>query len=371
MEESLVLREEETDIYRELQQHLDELPIGYPPSKSGVELKILKYFFTPEEAKIAAKLKFSYETLEEIYRRAKDLEISIDELEESLDKMAKKGSIKSKKEDGKKYYGNEIFVVGMYEHKINQLTKDFLEIVNQYITEAFAIEFVGTKISQFRTVPVEKSVTPEHHMPTYEELEKIIQDLEGPISLQNCICRQAKDLLGESCKVTSVRENCMGFGDGAQLYIDNGWGRQISKEEALEVLRKNQEDGLVLQAGNAISPGFICSCCGCCCGVLENLKVLPRPVEFFSSNFFAEVDSELCVGCETCVERCQMDAIKLVKEKSKIMLKKCIGCGLCVASCPEEAITLVRKEEATVPPSSEEELYAKILDKKLEIKGKK
>jgi electron transport complex protein RnfB len=66
-----------------------------------------------------------------------------------------------------------------------------------------------------------------------------------------------------------------------------------------------------------------------------------------------------------------MGAIKLVKEKSKILLKKCIGCGLCVVSCPEEAITLVRKEEPTIPPSSEEELYAKILDKKLEIKGKK
>lgn len=334
-----------------------------------MEIRLLKYFFTPEEAKIATKLKFSYETLDEIYQRAKDLSISIKELENILDNMVKNGSIKFKKEDDKKYYGNEILAVGMYEHKVNQLTKDFLETMNQYTDEAFAIEFVGTRISQFRTVPVEKSITPEHHIPTYEELAKIIEDLEGSIALTNCICRQAKDLLEEPCKQTSLRENCFAFGHAAQLYIDNGWGHQITKEEALEILRKNQEDGLILQAGNSLSPDFICSCCGCCCGILENLKALPRPILFFSSNYYAEVDPELCVGCETCIDRCQMEAIKLIKEKSKINLKKCIGCGNCVVSCPEEAIRLIRKEKATVPPSTYDELYAEILAKKQAIKG--
>ncbi len=334
-----------------------------------MEIRLLKYFFALEEAKIATKLKFSYETLDEIYQRAKDLSISIKELENILDNMVKNGSIKFKKEDDKKYYGNEILAVGMYEHKVNQLTKDFLETMNQYIDEAFAIEFVGTRISQFRTVPVEKSITPEHHIPTYEELVKIIEDLEGPISVQNCICRQAKDLLEEPCKQTSLRENCFAFGHAAQLYIDNRWGHQITKEEALEILRKNQEDGLIIQAGNSLFPDFICSCCGCCCEVLENLKALPRPVLFFSSNYYAEVDPELCVGCETCIDRCQMEAIKLIKEKSKINLKKCIGCGNCVVSCPEEAIRLIRKEKATVPPLTNDELYAEILAKKQAIKG--
>ncbi len=334
-----------------------------------MEIRLLKYFFAPEEAKIATKLKFSYETLDEIYQRAKDLSISIKELENILDNMVKKGSIKFKKEDDKKYYGNDILVMGMYEHQVNRLTKDFVENIFQYIDEAFAIEFVGTRISQFRTVPVEKSITPEHHIPTYEELAKIIEDLEGSIALINCICRQAKDLLGEPCKQTSLRENCLAFGHTGQLYIDNGWGRQITKEESLVILRKNQEDGLVFQVGNSLSFEWICSCCGCCCGVLENLKALPRPALFFSSNYYAEVDPELCVGCETCIDRCQMEAIKLIKEKSKINLKKCIGCGNCVVSCPEDAIRLIRKENATVPPSTYDELYAEILAKKKAIKG--
>lgn len=313
MEESLILNEEETKIYRDLQQHLDEFPIGYPPTNSGVELKLLTYYFTPEEAKIATKLKHSLETLDEIHNKTKELGITKDELEKSLDNMVKKGSLFFKEENGKKYYGNDILVLGMYEHKVNKLTKDFLATFNQYLNEAFAREMLSTNISQFRIVPVEQSITREHHIPTYDELTKIIEDLEGPISVQNCICRQAKDLLGTPCKQTSLRENCIGFGDMAQMYITNGWGTEINKEEALEVLRKSQEDGLVFEAGNAISPHFICSCCGCCCGVLEFLKLMPNTGEILPSNLFAEVDLELCTGCGTCAERCQVNAIKIRK----------------------------------------------------------
>jgi ferredoxin len=365
----------ELTIYEELKEHLDSFPIGYPSTKSGVEMELLKYFFTPEEARIATKLKFSWsrdlEPIETIYARAKDLGLTIAELESHLDNMAKKGVIHFKKDKGKYYYANAQFVIGMYEYQVNRLNKDFLNNFFKYLGIGLGLEVFGTKISQFRTIPVEKSITSEHHISTYDDLKTVIEEVEEPFVVINCICRQATDLLGSPCKVTDRREVCMGFGAMAHMYIEQGWGREISREEALEIQRKNEEDGLVLQAGNSLRPHFICSCCGCCCPVLTGTKNFPRPVQFFSANFFAEVDSELCSGCATCVDRCQMEAIKLVKDISKVNKKKCIGCGNCVPTCPEEAIQLRKKDKEIELPPTMDDLYDKILARKLELKGRK
>ena len=366
---------DETIIYKELKEHLDSFPIGYPSTKSGVEMELLKYFFTPEEARIATKLRFSWyrdlEPLEMIYEHAKDLGLSIEELESHLYTMSKKGTIHFKKENGKKYYGNAQFVIGIYEFQVNKLTNDFLGKFHKYLGIGFGLEVFGTKISQFRTIPVEKSITPEHAISTYDDLKMIIKEVEEPFTVVNCICRQATDLLGSPCKVTDRREVCMTFGPMAHMYIDQGWGREISREEALNIQRMNEEDGLVLQAGNSLKPHFICSCCGCCCPILVGTKKFPRPVQFFSANYYAEVDSELCSGCGTCINRCQMDAIKLVEEISKVNKKKCIGCGNCVPTCPEEAIQLKKKDKEIDLHPTMDDLYDKILERKLELKGKK
>lgn len=364
-----------TDEYKELQQHIDTFPIGFPSTKSGVEMEILKYLFTPEEAKIAVKLKFSWsrdlEPVTTIYERVRETGISIEELEKILANMTKKGTVHCKKEDGNKYYANSLFVYGMYEFQVNDLKKDFLKKTIKYMMEGFGLEAFGTKISQFRTVPVEQSINIEHHISTYDDLRTLIENVKGPIMVSNCICRQATDMLGRPCKATDRRETHLAFGHLAQSYIDAGKGRQINRDEALEILRKNEEEGLVLQAGNSLQPQFFCSCCGCCCPVLVGLKRFPRPVQFFSANYFAKVDPELCSGCGICVDRCQMDAIKLVKDISKVNWKKCIGCGNCVPTCPSKAIQLKKKEEEIDPALTMDDLYDNILNKKRQIREKK
>ncbi|MFX0038341.1 MAG: 4Fe-4S binding protein [Promethearchaeota archaeon] len=366
---------DESKVYDQLREHLDSFPIGYPSTKSGIEMEILKYFFTPEEASIASKLKFSwskgFEPLEVIYKRLKDTGLSYEELETHLNTMAGKGLIHYRKEGDNKYVSNAQFIIGIYEYQVNRLNENILRKIFKYLNEAFGLEVFGTKISQFRTVPVEESITPEHHIANYDDLKTIIKEVEGPFAVMNCICRQGMDLLGRPCKATERREVCMAFGSMARLYIDQGWGREISREEALNVQRKNEEDGLVLQAGNALRPEFICSCCGCCCPILMGTKIFPRPVQFFSANFYAEVDSEICSGCGTCVDRCQMEAIKLVNEVSKVNKKKCIGCGNCVPTCPESAIQLRKKDKEIDLPPTMDDLYDKILERKLELRGKK
>jgi ferredoxin len=359
------------DIYQELQKHLDDMPVGFPTTKSGVEMRLLKYLFTPKEAYIAINLQLDYEPVKIIHSRLDEPKISIEDLEKALDIMVSKGLLNFKKEKGIKLYGNALLVIGIYEYQVNRLTRDFLEDLSQYSKEGFGLELFGTKISQFRTVPVEKSVTPDHYISNYDEIKAIIENAELPISLAQCVCRKGRPLRDRKCNTTDRLETCIGFGHISQMYIDQGWAREISREEAFEVMRKNQIDGLIPQVSNEINPYFICNCCSCCCGALSDISKFPRPSQFIHTNFYSEVDIDLCMGCETCIDRCPMTAIKIIKGYAKINRKKCIGCGNCVPICPEGAISLIPKEEKYIPPKDLDELFDKIKAKKLELRSKK
>ncbi|MBA7629741.1 Ion-translocating oxidoreductase complex subunit B [subsurface metagenome] len=373
-EENLNGNVEESDVYRKLQQHLDEMPVGFPRTKSGVELRLLKNFFTPEEAKIATKLKFAwskdFDSLDVIYEYVKESGKTIEELERILDTMFKKGTIMFQEEDDKKYYANAMFAIGIYELQLNNINKKWLREFSQFMKEGYSMEFFGTKISQFRTIPVEKSLTPEHHAPSYEEVRNVIENLEGPLATATCMCRKVTELFNHPCKQTNLRETCLIFNEFAQHYIDQGLGRQITKEEALETLEKVKKDGLVLNAGNSKNPSFICCCCQDCCMLLVGMNLLSRPTKFHATNYYAEVDPDICTGCGTCIDRCQLNALKLINNVSKVIQKRCVGCGNCVITCPVEAIQLRKKENITIPPETEEELYAKILETKKQLKGK-
>ena len=361
--------EETLDVYRELQQHLDKFAVGFPATESGSDIRLLKHLFTAEEAKLATRLSDKFESLDTIYEQTKDLVGTPSELKTVLDHLVSKGSIHYRIREGKKLYANAYLAVGMYEYQVNKLTKEFLEDMSQYAEEAFGLELFGYGITQFRTVPVEASITPEHHLPTYEELTKIIENIEGPLSLLNCVCRQAHEMTEGPCEITSRKETCLVFGDLARMCIDEKMGREISKEIALDVLRKNQEEGLILQGENAKRPGFICSCCGCCCGILSTLKEFPNVAQFLHPRYYAQIDPELCVGCGTCIDRCQLNAIKTRKDISKVNIKRCIGCGNCVAVCPEEAITLIKKDNVPELPEDEDDMFEKILEAKTKMKA--
>jgi len=363
---------EDSDIYRKLQQHLDEMPVGFPPVKSGADIRLLKHLFTPEEAKIAMFLKFGWdrdlESLETIYKCAKETGISLEELETILDRMVSKGSIMNKKDGGKKYYGNALLMIGMFEFQVNRLTKDFIKDYEDYFIQGWLPESFRVKAAQMRTIPVEKSIEFEHNVSTYDNITKVIDEAEGPFAILNCVCRQVKDILEDPCKATDRREVCMASGIMAQLTIDQGRGRAIKKEEALEILQKNQEEGLVIQPDNSQILSFVCSCCSCCCENLSKYILLPNPANVVIANYYAEVDSDLCTGCGTCVEICPMKAIKLKDDISSIKRKRCIGCGNCAAKCPSEAISMNKRERQFTPFPSMDVLFDKVMQRKIRLK---
>jgi electron transport complex protein RnfB len=354
----------ESDVYRDLQRHLHRLPIGFPSAQSGVDIRILKHLFTPEEARMATQLSMLPEPLGRIHRRVKKSGVSVEELEQLLDRMAKKGIVLSRVRGGKKYYSNEMLAVGMYEHQVDRLTVDFAEDMLQYLDEEFATELYRTKIPQLRTIPVEKSIPQEHSVSTYDNIREIIGGTDGPIVVANCVCRQAKDIVGESCHQTDLRETCLIFRESAQSYLDMGLARPITRDEAFDILQKAEHAGLILQPINSQRPQAVCCCCGDCCGILMAAKKFPRPAELYATSYYAEVNAELCNGCQTCVDECQMQAAVWLGDVCQVNLDRCIGCGICVANCTSKAIRLHKKEVESLPPKSTGILHKNILSRK-------
>jgi ferredoxin len=352
--------EQNNRVYVKLQKHLDNQAVGFPATRSGAEIKILKHIFTPEEAAIACCLNYKFEPLETIFSRAGHLVDSAGELAKRLERIQEKGGIESKIKNDKMYYCNAPLVVGMYEFQLNRLTPEFIEDFSDYTSSVnFGLAFLSTKLPQMRTIPISRSIHPQNNVSTFDEVTALLQQAEEPFLIIDCICRKKKSLEGNTCKVTDRRETCLAVGSMARTALQSGTGRLIARDEAIAIIEQNQKEGLVLQPSNTEKAEFICSCCGCCCGMLRTHKSLPKPLDFWASNFYAAVDGDTCEGCGACVKRCQVDALSLSRKKqpATVALDRCIGCGVCVPACPTQSITLVKKPAEVKPPKTREDLH--------------
>jgi NAD-dependent dihydropyrimidine dehydrogenase PreA subunit len=362
--------EQNDQVYIKLQKHLNKQPVGFPATKTGVEIRILKHIFTPEEAEIASFLSYKFEPLRIIYKRVEHLVESPEELEKMLDLILKKGGIEFKIKNGETHYCNAPFVVGMYEFQLDRLTPEFIKDFNDYTSgKKFGVEFLSTELPQTRTIPVARSIHPQYNVSTFDEVTTLLQQAEEPFVIIECICRKKKAIEGKPCRVTDRKETCLAIGAMAQMALANDVGRKITRDEAMSIIEQNQKEGLVLQPSNTKMAEFICSCCGCCCGLLAMHKILPKPLDFWATNFHAVVDKNTCKGCGICEESCQVGAVSISKKEryAVVKLDRCIGCGVCVTKCPTESISLFKKPKEVIPPQTREDLIDFIMDRK---KGK-
>ncbi len=349
-------------VYRQLQVQLDQYPIGYPATKSGVEIDILKYFFTPLQAKIALCLTLRSIPVSPIRKRLKNkfhVELSHDDLAAMLDDMFVKGTIRRSENTGSPRYGVAMLAIGMFEYQVDALTPEFVEMMHRYFDEAFSEEFFRSSLPQLRTSPHLRAIVPEYLVDTYDNMRHFITHTKETLHVANCVCKQGEALMGMPCKQTNNYEVCLLIGSTG--YAARGRAREISKEECLKILDLAEEKGMVLQPGNSRKPSCICICCGCCCGVLTTAKKQPRPARFFATNYYARIETSSCTGCGACVKRCQMDAIVADGKTFQVDMDRCIGCGLCVTRCKPTAARLIKKDKATVPPMNTEILYLSIL----------
>ncbi len=341
-----------TYVYQRLAEHLDNLPAGFPATETGVELRILKRLFTSDEAEIATGLGMMPEPAAAIAAR---LGRETDALAPVLEDMSHRGLIFRRSTNGQSTYMAAQFVVGIWEYQVNALDEDLIRDVNEYIPYLMKKGWADAKTKQLRVIPVAQSVNAEMSVTSYEAAEEIIRQ-QSKIIVAPCICRREHEMVGEGCG--KPMEACLVFGGGAFFYEQNGLGREISREEALGLLKTAEEAGLVLQPSNSQKPINICMCCGCCCQVLKNMRTLDKPALAVHTNYYAEVIAENCTACETCVERCQMDAIA-VDDVAAVDLDRCIGCGLCITDCPTDAMVLKQKtaDAQYTPPGNTVETY--------------
>ena len=326
------------ELYRKIQKQLDTYSVGFPATESGIEIEILEALFALEDAELFAELTPLLETPGAIAQR---IGRSEDELALHLEDMAARGLLFRTRKNNVSKYGAIPFMHGLLEYKVDNFDRNLAELFEKYFDEAMHGAIAESAELFIRPIPIGESVTPEYRIAPFEDAGKMLEKADI-IVVADCICRKEKATVGKGCG--KPMETCFMFGSMARYYIDNGMGRQVTHDEALDILKKAQAAGMVTQPATSQNPTGMCSCCGDCCGVLLSLKKQPKPAELVFSNYFARVAKEECTGCEACLERCQMDAISIGDEGTAVIDDdRCIGCGLCVPTCPTEAMKLIQK----------------------------
>jgi Pyruvate/2-oxoacid:ferredoxin oxidoreductase delta subunit len=259
------------------------------------------------------------------------------------------------------------FVIGIYEFQVNNLSEELLEAIDEHWRTADPRPPVET-LPQMRTIPIGQSIEPHLEVLPYEQVDALIAG-RSRYAVGPCICRRRAKMKGGGCD--APEESCLTFDDWADYYVSGGRGRYIDRAELDEILARADAANLVLQPSNSQEISWICCCCGCCCGVLHGLQHAPKPSEAVASAFIATLDAELCAGCWTCLERCQMGALTEDGDHVALNADRCIGCGLCVSTCPSGALTLARKPERewTPPPPDIETTWRTIAAARAAARG--
>ena len=162
-----------------------------------------------------------------------------------------------------------------------------------------------------RVIPIEMAIDGETRKASYEEISKYLND-SHIFSVSDCSCRTSRKIMGEGCGHLA-EDMCIQLDHAAEYYIRTGRGREITKEEAFEIIRKAEENGLMHQIPNLDGAGkthAICNCCGCSCLALRTAEMF-KNVDMSRSNYQAQVDAEKCVACGECVEHCPTNAAQL------------------------------------------------------------
>jgi Pyruvate/2-oxoacid:ferredoxin oxidoreductase delta subunit len=348
-----------TSLYEQLAEHLDQGGVGSP--KSPALMEILEVLFPVDEAEVAARLPLKGTPLSEL----KELfEEQADTLEDTLERMAHRGTVHAGQKPGQeRTYRLLPSVVGWAETpfwagKDTDDTRKLAPLWLKYREEAFGGEMARNDMPVMRVLPVSRSIKDPRAVLPFNELEPMVREASYR-AVGHCPCRLIKKSVGEGCD--HLLENCLHFGNMGRYIVEYGMAREITADETIQILKDAHEDGLVHIIDNVDGyMGAICNCCGCCCVFLDVQKKLGLHT-LSTSNYVAQVDSDECAACGTCEERCPMDAIAVDEDEfAAVNAGLCIGCGVCTPTCPTEAVDLELRGEVIPPPELSEFLAARM-----------
>jgi ferredoxin len=330
--------------YERLIDALDSLPNGFPRTPSRVELRLLAKIFSPDEAWLVGQLRGEMEPTDVIAAR-----IGLPEKEVStrLKEMARRGLVWLDRGERKLRYRLAPFVVGSYEAQLERMDHELAHLVEAYFRDGGAAGIMGPEPALHRVIPAQAAVKSEWVLP-YDDVRAILLAAKT-FHVRDCICRVQQDQVGRKCSFPL--ENCLSFSAFERPPVPG----DISQEAALALLDRTEEIGLVHTVSNVMEGiGYVCNCCGCCCGILRGITEHGIETSVAHANYFAVIDPDTCLGCGACVTRCQVAAISEADGVSVVDRLRCIGCGLCVTGCPSGAARLERKPDAEIvqPPAN-------------------
>jgi len=371
----------EKDPYEKLRRAMNIFFLKVPKTKTFHHM--LELIYTPEEAEILSNFGMPYINEMRINRiiRKSGTAKSEEEVQEMFENLVKKGALfKRIEKSGKPIYSLMPYIPGLFEFYFMskadppEKLKEVAQVLEDYFFTTFAPEtFNASQYQFFRVLPhqkaVEKVIEVGEEVPTefqilpFEIVSQYISKAES-IAVGRCACRDHSEIIDGAPRCDKPRDVCMVFGRVADYWVGKGIGRYVNQAEAMEVLRRAEEAGLVHSTTNNTEfetqlPGLICNCCSCCCFIMQGLHKVNRPRGIAQSNFDPQIDRSLCKVCKKCVELCPMEAIfhhpphaeDLKDNFVYITLDKCIGCGVCASNCPNNAITL-KKVRSQIPEKS-------------------
>ncbi len=333
------------EIFEQLADALDKLPNGFPRTPSNIEIPMLKKMFSEDEARLASCLTGTMETAPVIAER---IGLEEDVVQERLMALAKRGFVWLSKKDRKLRFRLAPFIVGIFEAFVDDMDHEFAHLCEDYMADGGAIGIMRPQPALHRVIPAHGSVKSEHVLP-YDDVRAMLKACKS-FRVRDCICRVQQNLL-ENRKCDFPVKMCVNFSPVERPVHPN----TISKEEALAILDKAEEVGLVHTMSNTAKDiYYVCNCCGCCCGILRGITDYGIAESVSYANYYAVIDPEECTGCGICVERCQVNAIREEDGIAVVDREKCIGCGLCVTGCTTDAVQLQKKPDAELVHPTED-----------------
>ena len=333
-------------IYEDLADALNALPNGFPRTPSNVEIPLLQKIFTPTEAALARHLGRELEPADAIARRA-----GLDERQAraGLMALAQRRLIWFEGRPGKPRFRLSPFIIGIYEMQLDNMDYELAHLIEHYMADGGAAGIMRPDPAIHRVVPAQSAVKSEWVLP-YDDVREILLNART-FRVSDCVCRKQQDQLGRKCDFPL--RTCLVY-HSVQLPPTPD---MISRDEALAVLEEAEEIGLVHTMSNVRNKslffgdvGYICNCCGCCCGILRGITDWGIENSVAQANYYAAIDAERCTACGLCGHRCQVGAVSEQNGVFVVDTRRCIGCGLCVAGCPSDAAKIHPKPDAEIIP---------------------
>lgn len=353
--------------YQDLQRTYANHPFGAPNSQTFIE--ILKFYFEPEEAVLAASMSFLPEPEEVIARRAG---MSPEEASALLTKMSSKLFITGfRRPDGTRTFRLKIIVAGDGLFEVPFVLREpspdlerLADLWDQCFNEGYGAEFHSGGIAVSRALPAIKA--PKENVLPFEDAVELVKKAPS-LSIIPCSCRAAFRNCDDPIRVCiPLSEATPGPREDGTPVIDShhfvgnlGRIRRVSVDEAVESLKLSSDAGLVHMTLNVQDdPWFICNCCRHACPLLRGVTTWKGAGAVAPSSFWSVLDEDLCNGCGSCEPRCPVDAIKMKDGLPEIKHELCLGCGQCTFVCAPDALRLQKREDKIlVPPMDDQQFF--------------